>query len=103
MRLRRGAAGGKAWLPGRTGDEDDPAESAAFAADLAEFIAGVRAISTRGRVFGGRGRGSDLKDHDAWMSTCFRESAGLLDVRRLALMWAAFRELPRGAGRDEPR
>jgi aminoglycoside phosphotransferase (APT) family kinase protein len=85
------------WLPGRTGNEDDPAESEAFAADLAEFIAGVRAIATRGRVFGGRGRGGDLKDHDAWMSTCFRESAGLLDVRRLSLMWAAFRELPREA------
>jgi aminoglycoside phosphotransferase (APT) family kinase protein len=87
----------QAWLPGRTGDEDDPAGSAAFAADLAEFIAGVRAVPTRGRVFGGQGRGGDLKDHDAWMSTCLRESEGLLDVRRLALMWAAFRELPREA------
>lgn len=85
----------QAWLPGRTGDEDDPAGSAAFAGDLAEFIAGVRAIATRGRTFGGRGRGGGLKDHDAWMSTCFRESEGLLDVRRLSLMWAALRELPR--------
>jgi aminoglycoside phosphotransferase (APT) family kinase protein len=87
----------QAWLPGRTGDEDDPAGSEAFAGDLAEFIAGARAIATRGRKFGGRGRGGDLKDHDAWMSTCFRESEGLLDVRRLSLMWAAFRKLPRSA------
>jgi aminoglycoside phosphotransferase (APT) family kinase protein len=87
----------QAWLPGRTGDEDDPAGSEAFAADLAEFIAGVRAIGPRGRVFDGRGRGGDLEDHDAWMSTCFRKSEGLLDVRRLSLMWAAFRELPREA------
>ena len=85
----------QAWLPGCTGDEDDPAGSAAFAADLAEFIAGVRAIGTRGRAFSGRGRGGDLKDHDDWMSTCLRESAGILDVPRLSRMWAAFRELPR--------
>ena len=68
-----------------------------FAADLAEFIAGVRAIGTRGRTFSGRGRGGDLKDHDDWMRTCLRESEGLLDVRRLTRMWAAFRELPREA------
>ena len=51
----------QAWLPGRTGDEDDPAGSVPFAGDLAEFIAGVRAVGTRGRVFSGRGRGGDLK------------------------------------------
>jgi aminoglycoside phosphotransferase (APT) family kinase protein len=46
----------QAWLPGRTGDEDDTADSVHFARDLAEFIAGVRAICTRGRAFTGRGR-----------------------------------------------
>ena len=85
------------WLPGRTGDEDDPAGSVDFARDLAEFIAGVRAIGTRGRTFSGRGRGGDLKAHDAWMSTCLRESEGILDVGRLSRMWATFRELPRDA------
>jgi aminoglycoside phosphotransferase (APT) family kinase protein len=85
------------WLPGRTGDEDDPAGSVHFARELAEFIAGVRAIGTRGRTFSGRGRGGDLKAHDAWMSTCLRKSEGLLDVRRLSRMWATFRELPREA------
>jgi aminoglycoside phosphotransferase (APT) family kinase protein len=85
------------WLPGRTGDEDDPADSAQFASDLAEFIAGVRAICTRGRTFSGRGRGGDLKDHDAWMTTCLRESEGLLDTGHLSRMWASFRELPREA------
>jgi aminoglycoside phosphotransferase (APT) family kinase protein len=87
----------QAWLPGRTGDEDDPADSVHFARDLAEFIAGVAAIGPRGRTFSGRGRGGDLKAHDAWMITCLRESEGLLDVRRLSRMWAAFRELPREA------
>ena len=85
------------WLPGRTGDEDDPASSVPFARDLAEFIAGVRAIAPRGRKFSGRGRGGDLKNHDAWISTCLKESEGLLDVGRLSRMWAAFRDLPREA------
>ncbi|HEX7162972.1 MAG TPA: aminoglycoside phosphotransferase family protein [Trebonia sp.] len=85
------------WLPGRTGDEESPSRVAAFAADLAEFIAGVRAIDTRGRTFPGRGRGGDLKKHDGWINTCLRESEGLLDVKRLAELWAAFRELPREA------
>jgi aminoglycoside phosphotransferase (APT) family kinase protein len=85
------------WLPGRTGDEESPSHEAAFAVDLAEFIAGVRAIDTRGRTFPGHGRGGDLKQHDAWITTCLRESEGLLDVRRLAELWAAFRELPREA------
>ena len=85
------------WLPGRTGDDESPASEPAFAADLAEFIAGVRAIDTRGRTFPGHGRGGDLKKHDEWVGTCLRESEGLLDVRRLAELWAAFRELPRQA------
>lgn len=85
------------WLPGRTGDEHDPSGEVTFASDLAEFIAAVRAIGTRGRTFTGRGRGGDLKDHDDWMHTCLRESEGLLDVRRLTRMWAAFSELPREA------
>jgi aminoglycoside phosphotransferase (APT) family kinase protein len=85
------------WLPGRTGDEDDPSGSETFASDLAEFIAAVRAIDTRGRTFTGLGRGGDLRNHDDWMRTCLRKSEGLLDVPRLTRMWAAFRELPREA------
>ena len=87
----------QAWLPGRTGDEESPSGEPAFAADLAEFIAGVRAIDTRGRTFPGRGRGGDLADSDEWIGTCLRQSEGLLDVKRLADLWAAFRELPREA------
>jgi aminoglycoside phosphotransferase (APT) family kinase protein len=83
------------WLPGVTGDVADPGRSAAFAADLAEFIAGVRAVGTRGRTFAGSGRGGGLTDHDEWMAACLRASAGLLDVPRLTRLWAAFRELPR--------
>jgi aminoglycoside phosphotransferase (APT) family kinase protein len=85
------------WLPGVTGDDDNPAGSVPFARDLAEFIGGVRTIDALGRTFSGQGRGGDLQDHDEWMSTCFRESERLLDVPRLRRLWAGFRELPRKA------
>jgi aminoglycoside phosphotransferase (APT) family kinase protein len=87
------------WLPGVVATDEDPGESVAFAHDLAEFIRGVRAIDTRGRTFGGQGRGGDLRSHDAWMRTCLRNSEPYLDVARLRRMWDALRELPR-AGED---
>jgi aminoglycoside phosphotransferase (APT) family kinase protein len=77
-----------------------PSESVAFAHDLAEFISDVRAIDTRGRTFGGKGRGGDLQSHDAWMETCFRQSEQLLDVPRLRRMWAVVRTLPRSTAED---
>jgi aminoglycoside phosphotransferase (APT) family kinase protein len=83
------------WLPGTTATEDDPGSSMAFAEDLATFIEGVRSIDTRGRAFAQSGRGGDLRDHDAWMQTCFQHSEKLLDVPRLRQIWATFRELPR--------
>lgn len=83
------------WLPGVTGDADDPAGSAAFARDLAEFIGGVRAVDPRGRAFSGGGRGGELRDHDEWIATCLRASGGMLDVPRLARLWGHFRDLPR--------
>jgi aminoglycoside phosphotransferase (APT) family kinase protein len=88
------------WLPGNVAADEDPADSVAFAHDLAEFIHGVRAISTGGLTFSGRGRGGDLRSHDAWMETCFGHSGQLLDVPRLRRIWAAMRGLPRGAGGD---
>lgn len=88
------------WLPGIVASEQDPGGSVGFAHDLAEFVAGVRAIDTRGRVFGGKGRGGDLRSHDAWMATCFERSEGLLDVARLRRMWGELRELPRGAAAE---
>jgi aminoglycoside phosphotransferase (APT) family kinase protein len=88
------------WLPGVSATDDDPGESTGFARDLAEFIAGVRAIDTRGRMFSGSGRGGDLRAHDAWMETCFTRSQSLLDVPRLRRMWQVLRDLPRGLGPD---
>jgi aminoglycoside phosphotransferase (APT) family kinase protein len=88
------------WLPGTVATDEDPGESVAFAHDLAEFIRGVRAVDTGGRVFAGTGRGGDLRAHDAWLETCFERSEGLLDVPRLRRMWARLRELPRGTTAD---
>jgi aminoglycoside phosphotransferase (APT) family kinase protein len=88
------------WLPGTAATDQDPGGSVAFAHDLAEFISGVRAIDTGGRVFSGKGRGGDLRAHDAWMETCFRHSERLLDVPRLRRLWAVLRELPPSAAGD---
>lgn len=85
------------WLPGITAADDDPAESIAFAHDLAEFVSGVRSIDTRGRMFRGAGRGGDLRSHDSWMQMCFDRSERLLDVPRLRRMWSTMRTLPRTA------
>lgn len=86
------------WLPGTVATAEDPGGSIPFARDLAEFIAGVRAIGTRGRTFSGTGRGGELRSHDGWMDTCFGRSEHLLDVPRLRRAWAAMRVLPRTAG-----
>ena len=88
------------WLPGVTATDEDPGGSVAFAHDLAEFISGVRAISTGGRTFSGQGRGGDLASHDGWMQTCFDRSGHLLDVPRLRRLWEAMRALPRGRAGD---
>ncbi|HKE63155.1 MAG TPA: aminoglycoside phosphotransferase family protein [Micromonosporaceae bacterium] len=84
------------WVPGVTATDHDPADSVVFARDVAEFIHDVRAIDTGGRTFSGHGRGGDLRTHDAWLDTCFRRSADLLDVALLRRMWTQMRKLPRG-------
>ena len=85
------------WLPGTVATDEDPGESIGFAHDLAEFVRGVRGIDTRGRTFRGRGRGGDLRSHEAWMETCFERSEHLLDVPRLRRTWATMQVLPRTA------
>ncbi|MFD0883606.1 aminoglycoside phosphotransferase family protein [Streptosporangium algeriense] len=86
------------WLPGAVATDEDPGRSVAFAHDLADLINDLRAIDTRGRTFAGKGRGGDLRSHDAWMETCFKQSEQLLDVRRLRQVWENLRSLPRTAG-----
>ncbi|MGR6317612.1 aminoglycoside phosphotransferase family protein [Micromonospora soli] len=88
------------WLPGVVATDQDPGDSFAFASDLAEFVADVRAIDPRGRTFEGGGRGGELHPHDGWLETCFQRSEALLDVPLLRRMWAVMRELPRGGSPD---
>ncbi|MBC6445769.1 aminoglycoside phosphotransferase family protein [Actinokineospora xionganensis] len=88
------------WVPGTVATREDPGGSVGFAHDLAEFIGAVRAIDTRGRTFGGRGRGGHLATHDGWVETCFGHSEKLLDVPRLRRTWHTLRILPRGTDPD---
>ncbi|MFD3842862.1 aminoglycoside phosphotransferase family protein [Streptomyces sp. NPDC058642] len=83
------------WLPGTVASDADLSGSTAFAEDLAAFIADLRAVDTRGRLFNGDNRGGVLAHHDDWMAQCFEESKGMLDVPRLRQLWSHFRELPR--------
>ncbi|WP_262296178.1 aminoglycoside phosphotransferase family protein [Microvirga sesbaniae] len=84
----------QSWIDGETATPTGLAASAAFARDVADLIASLRAADTRGRRFDGPGRGGRLPDHDDWMDVCFRNSDGLLDVARLRGLWARLRELP---------
>ena len=88
------------WLPGTVATEADPGGSRPFAEDLAEFVADVRAVDTRGRTFPGSGRGGELTSHDEWMEICFSRSGQLLDVPLLRRMWEALRTAPRPDQRD---
>jgi aminoglycoside phosphotransferase (APT) family kinase protein len=83
-----------------TRDRRATASARGFATDLAEFIAGVRRIDTRGRRYRGHGRGGVLADHDEWIQECLTQSEGLLDVGTLSRIWEAMRELPRGDSPD---
>lgn len=82
------------WVPGDDGVVRDPGASRAFAEDLAGLIARLRSVETRGRTFGGQGRGGHLPDHDDWMSLCFANSEGLVDVPALRALWSDWRTLP---------
>jgi aminoglycoside phosphotransferase (APT) family kinase protein len=87
----------QSWVPGTPATPAGLATSTAFARDLAELIAGVSAMDTRGRTFAGGGRGGHLPDHDDWLDTCFANSAGLLDVPALRRAWSRLRTLERTA------
>ncbi|MDX8434718.1 aminoglycoside phosphotransferase family protein [Mesorhizobium abyssinicae] len=84
----------QSWIEGDVATHDGLAASATFARDIARLIASLRAATTHGCRFDGQGRGGSLPDHDEWMSICFNNSEGLLDVSRLRRIWARLRELP---------
>jgi aminoglycoside phosphotransferase (APT) family kinase protein len=83
------------WVPGTVATAEGPGGSDGLACDVAEFIAGVRAIDTCSARFDGQGRGGDLTSHDEWMDWCFAQSEQILDVALLRRIWAVLRDLPR--------
>ncbi|MBT0771347.1 aminoglycoside phosphotransferase family protein [Kineosporia sp. J2-2] len=86
------------WLPGTPASDDETVHSSHdLARDLAALINTLREIDTQGRTFDRAGRGGDLLRHDAWVDTCLRRSAGLLDVHHLRELWTHLRDLPREA------
>lgn len=83
------------WIDGDTATPHGLAGSQSFPLDLARLVLSLRTADVRGRRFDGRGRGGNLMDHDAWIETCFTNSAEFVDVDRLRPVWAQFRALPR--------
>jgi aminoglycoside phosphotransferase (APT) family kinase protein len=83
------------WVEGDVVTPIGLATSTAFALDIANLIASLRAADTQGRHFDGQGRGGSLPDHDHWMEVCFTNSEALFDIVRLRRLWARLRELPR--------
>ena len=94
------------WLDGATASpavapaaastgQDPPALGTDLGADLAELVLALRGIGTGGRRFGGAGRGGVLGDHDEYVATGLRHSAGLVDTDALADLWARVRSTPR--------
>jgi aminoglycoside phosphotransferase (APT) family kinase protein len=82
-------------LTGTVAAETDLSESNPFAGDLAQLVANLRRVDTRGRKFERGWRGRDLRDHDEWVQLCLRKSGHLLDVNLLRALWDHFRALPR--------
>lgn len=88
------------WIAGSTGTVDDPGSSVGFATDLAEFVAAVRAIPTGGRSFCAKGRGGDLRNHDAWVYESLARSTHLFNAVAVKQLWLQLRDLPRPTGID---
>lgn len=82
------------WVNGSIASPTGLSDSCTFASQLAQLINSLRAVALKGRVFDGRGRGGNLRDHDVWMEQCFYESKDILDVARLRKLWADMRDLP---------
>lgn len=85
----------QSWVPGTIATPTSCQNSAGIARELALLIERLRAVDTRGRSFGGGGRGGVLSDHDVWVEECIARSEGLVDTDAMRAMWQRFRVLPR--------
>ena len=82
------------WIPGDVATPDGLAHSLPFTEDLIALLHALRGADTRGRRFAAAGRGGDLRDSDAWIETCLRESQELLPTDDLRALWGRLRILP---------
>ena len=85
----------QSWIPGTMASPTSCQYSSAIAHELALLTERLRAVDTRGRSFGGSGRGGVLSDHDVWVEECIARSEGLVDTEAMRVMWQRFRVLPR--------
>lgn len=82
------------WVPGLTATPRTADNGQALASDIALLLGQLRSTDVGGRRFSGRGRGGDLKAHDAWIARCLTESEGMFDTERARTLWTRFRDLP---------
>jgi aminoglycoside phosphotransferase (APT) family kinase protein len=87
----------RTWIAGEVMTPRSVASSEPIAADIIGLIARLRRIDTAGKVFDGRGRGGDLRQHEGWVAECLERSTALLPVKMLRRLWDGFRDLPREA------
>lgn len=84
----------QSWVPGEVADPHRYSASAALADDVAELILALRAVDAGGRVFDGRGRGGEPRDHDEWMAHCISRSSGIVDASEVASLWERLSGVP---------
>lgn len=75
------------WIPGETAGPDAGGDPVALARDLGRFVRELRTIQTDGRAWNGRGRGGPLTGMADAVASALAESAGLVDVPRVAKAW----------------
>lgn len=88
------------WVPGETAGREGAGGSAAFARDLAGFVAALHGMDTAGRAWDGHGRGGPLAARDDAVRRALAESAHLTDTARVAGVWARCRDAPRPGAAD---
>lgn len=83
------------WLTGTIASDAQVADSPSYAVDLGRFVLALRAVPTQDRTFSRPGRGGLLTAHDEDVADGLDRSRGMIDVDRLARVWADVRTMPR--------
>lgn len=75
------------WIPGDTVEPGTGVDQLELARDLARFVGELQSMDTGGRTWQGRGRGGPLTRLAESVDGALADSAGLVDVRRVAEVW----------------